>query len=179
MWLVDVRTYRLEEFSGSEVPKYAILSHTWEEEEVTFQEIHRRSALSKKGYAKIKETCIRARRHGLHYAWIDTCCTIQTHHRRQRPTKRVAYAAENGGRTALCEGVGVTFEAVPAGAHDINTPDSILSYPDISFSAQIDQLKEENARLSQELRKWRENAAAESERRQLAEEQARQLHDTH
>ncbi|TVY20832.1 Vegetative incompatibility protein HET-E-1 [Lachnellula arida] len=74
MWLVNVKTYRLEEFSGSEVPKYAILSHTWEEEEVTFQEIHRRSALSKKGYAKIKEICIRARRHGLHYAWIDTCC---------------------------------------------------------------------------------------------------------
>ncbi|TVY47504.1 Vegetative incompatibility protein HET-E-1 [Lachnellula cervina] len=74
MWLVNVKTYRLEEFSGSEIPKYAILSHTWEEEEVTFQEINRRSALSKKGYAKIKETCIRARRHGLHYAWIDTCC---------------------------------------------------------------------------------------------------------
>ncbi|TVY29236.1 Vegetative incompatibility protein HET-E-1 [Lachnellula hyalina] len=74
MWLVNIETHRLEEFSGSEIPKYAILSHTWEEEEVTFQEIHRRSALSKKGYAKIKETCIRAHRHGLHYAWIDTCC---------------------------------------------------------------------------------------------------------
>jgi hypothetical protein len=29
----------LEQFVGSNIPKYAILSHTWEKEEVSFQEL--------------------------------------------------------------------------------------------------------------------------------------------
>jgi hypothetical protein len=74
MRLINVETNRLEEFDESEIPQYAILSHTWGDEEVSFQEINQGSASSKKGYSKIRETCIRARRHGLQYAWIDTCC---------------------------------------------------------------------------------------------------------
>jgi hypothetical protein len=52
----------------------------------------------KEGYRKIRFCAQQAKRDGLDYFWVDTCCTIQTHHRRQCPTKRVAYAAENGGR---------------------------------------------------------------------------------
>lgn len=33
-----------------------------------------RKARAKKGFSKIIETCRLARRHYLHYAWIDTCC---------------------------------------------------------------------------------------------------------
>jgi hypothetical protein len=51
----------------------------------------------KTGYKKLLFCGEQAQQDGLQYFWIDTCCTIQTHHRRQRPTKRVAYAAENGG----------------------------------------------------------------------------------
>jgi hypothetical protein len=39
MWLVNCRTLKLEQFVGSNIPKYAILSHTWEKEEVRFQEL--------------------------------------------------------------------------------------------------------------------------------------------
>jgi hypothetical protein len=90
MWLVNCTTLKLEHFIGSNIPKYAILSHTWEEEEVTFHELdrHRPGNLdlpeprlrqliydtTPKGYHKIWETCFKARKHGFQYAWIDTCC---------------------------------------------------------------------------------------------------------
>ena len=38
MRLIDVRTLELKEFYGIATPPYAILSHTWTDEEVTFQE---------------------------------------------------------------------------------------------------------------------------------------------
>lgn len=55
----------------------AILSHTWGEGEVTFNDIT--SALPdervkfKQGYVKIEYTCTQADHDGLSYAWIDTC----------------------------------------------------------------------------------------------------------
>ncbi|KAF2463122.1 HET-domain-containing protein, partial [Lindgomyces ingoldianus] len=67
------------------VPAYAILSHTWgkDEEEVTFQDIKNGSGRHKEGYEKTKFCGEQAARDGLQYFWVDTCCTIQTHHRRQ------------------------------------------------------------------------------------------------
>jgi hypothetical protein len=38
MRLLNVRTRELEEFFEKRIPKYAILSHTWGEDEVTFRE---------------------------------------------------------------------------------------------------------------------------------------------
>lgn len=38
MRLINIDTLRLEEFIGSDTPKYFILSHTWSNEEVSFQE---------------------------------------------------------------------------------------------------------------------------------------------
>jgi len=78
MWLVNAVTLKLEHFISSNIPKYGILSHTWEDEEVTFQELALPSAVSKKGYIKIKRTCAQALKHGLQYAWIDTCCIDKT-----------------------------------------------------------------------------------------------------
>lgn len=54
--------------------KYAILSHTWGEEEVTFQDIRGADPTWKKGYRKIQLTCQQALKDGLQYAWVDTCC---------------------------------------------------------------------------------------------------------
>jgi hypothetical protein len=80
MWLVNATTLKLRQFSGSDIPQYSILSHTWGDEEVTFQELELPSIMveSKKGYLKVKQTCIRALEHGLQYAWIDTCCIDKT-----------------------------------------------------------------------------------------------------
>ncbi|KAH8763052.1 heterokaryon incompatibility protein-domain-containing protein [Diaporthe sp. PMI_573] len=80
MWLINVRTRQLEEFFGLDVPRYAILSHTWATgEEVTFQEMRHPEAaapasLLKAGWMKIDHTCQQAAQDGLEYAWVDTCC---------------------------------------------------------------------------------------------------------
>ncbi|KAM7216255.1 hypothetical protein V8F06_008374 [Rhypophila decipiens] len=75
MRLINTRTRQMKEFIGQNIPKYAILSHTWEEEEVTLSDImtnpdHKK----KKGYGKIDVTCKLALQDRLDYAWVDTCC---------------------------------------------------------------------------------------------------------
>ena len=76
MWLLNAETIRLEHFMDDRTMygKYAILSHTWEEEEVSFDMIHLDAAKTMKGYHKIAATCRQALTDGLSYAWIDTCC---------------------------------------------------------------------------------------------------------
>ncbi|RSL72333.1 hypothetical protein CEP54_000850 [Fusarium duplospermum] len=75
MWLINTETLKLESVVNPETVEYAILSHTWEEEEVSFQEFQDlRSARAKKGFSKIKKTCRLAKKHGYRYAWVDTCC---------------------------------------------------------------------------------------------------------
>ena len=58
------------------IPPYAILSHTWGEdnEEVTFQDLEQGVGKSKAGYRKIRFCEDQAARDGLQYVWIDTCC---------------------------------------------------------------------------------------------------------
>ncbi|KAF9462360.1 heterokaryon incompatibility protein-domain-containing protein [Collybia nuda] len=74
MRLLDTNTIKLTYFQ-SNVPEYAILSHVWEIEEVTFQDIVDLNKAKKMyGYAKIANACDTARQDGLEYIWIDTCC---------------------------------------------------------------------------------------------------------
>jgi len=76
MRLLHCETLRLHDFLPDSRPRYAILSHVWEEEEeVTFDDIQDFArAAQKKGYRKIKSFCQQALRDGLEYAWVDTCC---------------------------------------------------------------------------------------------------------
>ena len=74
MRLINVRTRLMEEFIGSKIPEYAILSHTWEEEELTYSLYTRGDYKRMKGYYKIDMTCRTAEQDGLSYAWVDTCC---------------------------------------------------------------------------------------------------------
>ena len=82
MWLIDTTTLRLEEVVDLQDCKYAILSHTWEEDEVDFQEMLTESRparlLKKAGFLKIKKTCEVAKERGYAYAWVDTCCIDKT-----------------------------------------------------------------------------------------------------
>ncbi|KUJ06164.1 HET-domain-containing protein [Mollisia scopiformis] len=64
----------LTKFLENDIPKYAILSHTWEEEEVTFEELQKGIGTTKTGYAKIRFCAEQAKRDGLQYFWVDTCC---------------------------------------------------------------------------------------------------------
>jgi hypothetical protein len=60
--------------TSGEVPAYAIFSHTWGEEEVSFQDIVACTGISKAGWEKIRFCASQAAADGLEYFWIDTCC---------------------------------------------------------------------------------------------------------
>jgi hypothetical protein len=55
---------------------YAILSHTWgaDDEEVTFNDLEDKTGADKIGYAKLRFCANQARKDGLEYFWVDTCC---------------------------------------------------------------------------------------------------------
>ncbi|OJI81192.1 hypothetical protein ASPTUDRAFT_58499 [Aspergillus tubingensis CBS 134.48] len=76
--LSDTGDFVIQEFFDYELPPYAILSHTWGNEEVTYQEINAVSAKEKSGYKKIIQCCSVARAYGYKYVWIDTCCIDKT-----------------------------------------------------------------------------------------------------
>jgi hypothetical protein len=65
-----------KDFVGDDIPEYAILSHTWEAdtEEVTFKDLNDGAGKGKSGYKKICFCGEQARRDGLQYFWVDTCC---------------------------------------------------------------------------------------------------------
>jgi hypothetical protein len=77
MRLVNTATCKLEEFSGR-IPEYAILSHTWEEQEMSFQDMQGCNAEKTAGFAKVKSCCELVEREGFEYVWIDTCCIDKT-----------------------------------------------------------------------------------------------------
>ncbi|KAM5353583.1 hypothetical protein ACJ41O_000233 [Fusarium nematophilum] len=83
MRLLNVVSLELESFfadPGEDMPPYAILSHVWTDEEVTFQEVNGDHSLLKgrKGWKKILGLCAKARSDGFRYTWIDTCCIDKT-----------------------------------------------------------------------------------------------------
>ncbi|CAI6339961.1 unnamed protein product [Periconia digitata] len=64
-----------KDFLGDdEVPRYAILSHTWGEEEILFQDLQNDSYRDKKSYNKIRFCGDQAEKDGIQYLWVDTCC---------------------------------------------------------------------------------------------------------
>ena len=76
MWLLRARTYALKFFhSPQTAPPYAILSHTWEDDEVLFKDIgDLKKAKAKSGWQKIEYICRQALEDGLEWTWVDTCC---------------------------------------------------------------------------------------------------------
>ncbi len=76
MWLLETSTLRLTEFFGVKIPPYAILSHTWRDEEISFFEKHEEHShlQHKAGFKKIEHFCRIAKTYGFDHAWVDTCC---------------------------------------------------------------------------------------------------------
>ncbi|KAM0709289.1 hypothetical protein Q7P35_003327 [Cladosporium inversicolor] len=72
MWLLNTQTVKLEAFLGN-VPSYAILSHRWEDEELSFGDVTPEYQ-HLKGYRKVKAFCEEAERNHFQYVWVDTCC---------------------------------------------------------------------------------------------------------
>lgn len=76
MRLLDTGTLKLKEFFDSNTPPYAILSHTWGNEEISFLEMqnHDEGIRAKAGFKKIINFCALAKSHGFAYGWADSCC---------------------------------------------------------------------------------------------------------
>nr|CEG05409.1 unnamed protein product [Fusarium clavum] len=77
MWLINTSTIKLERANPDDLSstEYAILSHTWGKEEVTFEDMIQQSPPAEKaGYIKILKTCELAQEQDIPYAWVDTCC---------------------------------------------------------------------------------------------------------
>jgi hypothetical protein len=65
----------LTEFFEGDIPEeYAILSHRWGAEEVTFTDLADGTSKGKAGFGKIRFCGEQARRDSLQYFWVDTCC---------------------------------------------------------------------------------------------------------
>jgi len=62
------------------IPSYAILSHTWEadDQEVTFQDVINHVGSNKRGWEKIEFCGKQAQKDGLLYFWVDSCCIDQS-----------------------------------------------------------------------------------------------------
>ncbi|KAI4182000.1 MAG: hypothetical protein LQ346_006660 [Caloplaca aetnensis] len=97
MWLLNTSTLALHNFITQDVEQYAILSHTWGDEEVSFQDMTVQSNLQaplladlvydwcgrlvpwsrlkqRKGYKKVERCCAEALAHGYNWVWVDTVC---------------------------------------------------------------------------------------------------------
>jgi len=95
MRLLRAADMTFHEFEGSSIPPYAILSHRWEGDEVTYQEMSDRTTATEKrfrfiknqelkirtaaterksGFKKIRQCCAQALEDMIEYVWVDTCC---------------------------------------------------------------------------------------------------------
>jgi hypothetical protein len=68
MRLLNTTTLELHEFFGDNIPYYAILSHRWEDGEVTFQDLQSGNGRRMEGYSKIVKCCAQAAKDGWKYA---------------------------------------------------------------------------------------------------------------
>ncbi|KAK1832030.1 vegetative incompatibility protein HET-E-1 [Podospora conica] len=78
MRLLNTSTLEMREFiSDDDRPRYATLSHTWGEQEISFAQWQNRHASpieATLGGAKILACCRQALSDGFEWVWVDTCC---------------------------------------------------------------------------------------------------------
>lgn len=82
MRLINIRTLQLTSFDETP-PPYAILSHRWADNEMTFERFMKPAQRSGPGFAKIEKFCKLLRKPSFYtpsslspveWGWVDTCC---------------------------------------------------------------------------------------------------------
>jgi hypothetical protein len=81
--LLNTTIFKVEEFTGSDIAKYAILSHRWGGEKTTFQDIQNSKnfrncirtqlRVQSEGWFKIKGCSQQAVTDGYQYVGVDPC----------------------------------------------------------------------------------------------------------
>lgn len=77
MRLLNVKNLQFEEFVGEVghgIPPYAILSHTWGADEVSYKDHIEARGTGKQAFDKIRGCAQLADAEGFRYIWIDACC---------------------------------------------------------------------------------------------------------
>jgi len=71
-----------DDLIGDNIHPYAILSHRWgpNTEEVSYKDLVDGTGRGKAGYEKLRFCAEQARRDGLGYVWVDTCCIDKSNH---------------------------------------------------------------------------------------------------
>jgi hypothetical protein len=79
MRLLNATTAQFEVFADETIaPPYAILSHTWGEDEVTFEDMQENKInKASHGYWKIERCTGQAKKDGFDYIWVDTCLSVR------------------------------------------------------------------------------------------------------
>ena len=77
MRLLDTKTLELRDFHAPP-EHYAILSHTWGAEEVTYQHLIAGTGPQRQGWKKLKSACALAAKDDWSLLWMDTCCIDKT-----------------------------------------------------------------------------------------------------
>ena len=99
MRLLDTTTLTLGEFLSDSIPQYVILSHRWEDEEVSFQDLQSGRGLGMKGYTRSKDAVRRLLwTAGIMLGWIPAVST-----RRAAPSYlRLSILCSSGIRRPRC-----------------------------------------------------------------------------
>src|SRR5436190_3157920 len=78
MRLLHTLSLTLHEFLEGSIPQYAILSHMWMDEEVSFQDLQSDRCQNMMGFTKIENCCAYTALDNWSFIWIDTCCIDKT-----------------------------------------------------------------------------------------------------
>lgn len=76
MHLLNTSTRKTQEFSPGKIPSYVILSHRWEDDEISYKDLTEpiRDPSTLKGWTKLSSFCSLMRQDGWEWVWMDTCC---------------------------------------------------------------------------------------------------------
>ena len=78
MRLIDTSSFEILEFNPPKIPRYAILSHTWTDDEFIFSDRNNPDRRDSNGFKKISGCCTLAAAEGWQFLWVDTCCIDKT-----------------------------------------------------------------------------------------------------
>ena len=77
MRLLHTKNLEFQEFYDMQIPKYAILSHRWIGNEVSYAEFHDRKARKRPEFSKVLNFCSLAKRHEIE--WVGDCRSSLPH----------------------------------------------------------------------------------------------------
>jgi hypothetical protein len=72
-FVTEKKRFRLKQFNVVHIPKYAILSHRWEEGEIVFRDVVTKKFRHKKAFSKLEGFCKQAAQDG--YEWVSVSCS--------------------------------------------------------------------------------------------------------